>query len=273
LRIRDLLSATKDVPPVDVASIVAFTLSVRKEALYTDPAMEVSENESRRIHGLLAERRSGRPLAYITGEREFFSERLLVDERVLIPRPETELLVEEALSLLQARPDMQNVMDMGTGSGAIGIVVAKRARRKVLCVDVSADALSVAESNARRLGVAGRIALVCSDLFACFRREGRFNIILANLPYVATGAWDDLMKDVKEHEPRVALCGGDRGLDTYKRFVSETPRHLLPEGYVLCEIDGAEQAEELAGMFASQGFSVVVKRDYSDRERIVVAHG
>ncbi|MBA4416819.1 MAG: peptide chain release factor N(5)-glutamine methyltransferase [Syntrophus sp. (in: bacteria)] len=270
MRIKDIAAQSGKVEGLDIINIFSFVLSMKKEEILMNPEREIEAEKARSIERLLEERRCGKPLAYILGEKEFFSHPFLVDQRVLIPRPDTELLVEEALAILDKNPLMGAIMDMGTGSGIIGGTIARIAEKHVLCVDISRDALSVAEKNSRTAGVSGRLSFLCSDLFAGIKRETKYDMIAANLPYVAQGEWDSLMKDVREYEPRLALLGGGDGLDIYRRFTADLPDYLKDDGYVLCEIGGEEQAIKMAHLFESRGLRTAIKRDLSHRERVII---
>ncbi len=223
MRVGELFLSERGITRSDLIAIVAHTLSLTRERVLADPDRRLAEAEELMIRRLTQERRKGMPLAYITGEREFFSQVFFVDERVLIPRPETELLVERALALAAGR-EAWAIVDMGTGSGAIGLLLAQRLGRSVTCVDVSLPALRVARSNAERMGIGAQALFVCSDLFSGLRRGMRFGLVTANLPYVAAAEWDSLMLDVRAFEPRGALWGGEDGLDVYRRFLRQLAR-------------------------------------------------
>jgi len=269
LRIREILEEQGGVDRLEALNILAHALSMRKEGIITSLEREVGEIAAERIHQLFAERKKGRPFAYIARCKEFYSETFYVDERVLIPRPETELLVEEALELLKTRPEIKSILDMGTGSGAIGIVLAKETHRNIVCADISMDALRVAHRNKEVLGVSGNVHLLCTDLFAALGNI-RFDMILANLPYVDPEEWDSLMTDVKDYEPRTALDGGLGGTAIYRRFVEGLPRHLEEKGYVLCEVGGREQANLIMDMFGDIGLNSITKKDLSGNERVLI---
>jgi release factor glutamine methyltransferase len=271
LLLRELLAEERDVPRTDLLAIASHVLSLTKERLLAEPVLAVDEASRASIRRLVAQRRRGRPLAYITGTREFFSEEFLVDERVLVPRPETEIIVEEALALLEGRPGAA-ILDVGCGSGAIGIVLALKTGARVVSIDMSADALAVARRNMEHLGVRERVDLLCGDLAGAVKQDGRFDLIVANLPYVPDATWQQLMPDVRDFEPKLALVGGEDGLDLYRRLVPESVRLLRPGGFLLCEVDGREQAQKLEMVCRKASFSLVrLKKDYGGRERVVAA--
>jgi len=269
LRIRDIIEQQKGMERLEVVNILALSLSISKEEVFTNPEHEVGESDCLRINDLLAERVRGRPFAYIAKRKEFFSENFYVDERVLIPRPETETLVEEALGLIAKRPEINSILDMGTGSGAIGLILAKTTQKHVVCVDISLDSLLVAQKNRKNLGALGQAHFVCSDLFGGIG-DVKFDMILANLPYIASEEWDSLMTDVKDYEPKRALDGGKEGTAIYKRFIDGLPRYLDKNGFVLCEVGGSTQAKQIRDTFKAICLTVIAKNDLSGDERVLI---
>lgn len=255
---------------LDVVNIVSLVAAMRNEEVLINQQRELDEPAAARIKRCLEERAQGRPLAYITNKKEFFSEDFYVDERVLIPRPETELLVEEGLKVLEEHKEARHILDMGTGSGAIGAIIARKTLKEVLCIDISIEALQVAQINARRLDVSERTRFLCCDLFDGLQGAATFDMIMANLPYVAAAEWDGLMKDVREFEPRIALIGGQQGVEIYERFITGLPYHLAEGGYVLCEVGGPGQAATISAMLRARGFSVAARRDLSGVERVLI---
>jgi release factor glutamine methyltransferase len=224
-----------------------------------------------RYERLLAQRVSRVPLAYLTGEREFWSLRLAVDARVLVPRPETEVLVEAALARL---PGTACVADIGTGSGAIAIALASELPEATFwAVDRSAAALAVARANARSHGVAGRIHFLEGDLAAPLESlAGALDAVVANLPYVPSGDIGGLAPEVRDHEPRLALDGGPDGLTLISRLVAQAPRVLRVGGWLLLEV-GAGQAAAVSGMLhAAHAFEPAETLcDLAGIERVVAA--
>ncbi len=273
MRIRQILAGEKGLSRTDVIGAVSFVCKMTKEELLRDIDSRLDEATLNAVKDCLGERRAGKPLAYITGVKEFFSESFFVSPDVLIPRPETEILVEEALKIIGTGGNRVSILDMGTGSGAIGIIVAKHAGSNVVCVDISAAALRVASKNAGSIGVADKTRFVCSDLFGAIKEGPGFDVILANLPYVAASEWEDLMADVRQYEPRGALYGGQRGVEIYERFVRGLPGRMKSGGHVLLEIGSPAQAAEVGGMLKEIGLTVNVKKDYSGTERVLVGHG
>ncbi len=206
-----------------------------------------------RFRALVARRAAREPLQYLTGVQEFWSLTFRVTPAVLIPRPETEGLVEAFLRLNRA-PD-PIVVDIGTGSGCLAVVAALEIpAARVYASDVSGEALEVARRNAAAHGVAGRIDFRPGDLFEPFRGadlDGRVDFILTNPPYVGEADLPGLMPEVRDHEPRAALLGGPDGLEAHRRLVRESPEFLKPGGHLLAEI-GLGQETALRALYAAQ---------------------
>lgn len=185
---------------------------------------------------LVQRRANGEPQQYLTGHQEFYKLDFEVSPAVLIPRPETEHIVEAALELIK-RETAPLVADIGTGSGCLVIsLLTERHDARGFAVDTSADALRVAERNAGRLGVLERITFIQSDLFDQMESGKQFSLIVSNPPYVPAGDWQDLPREVRDHEPRAALISGADGLDCIRRLLSDAPRFLRPEGFLVFEI-------------------------------------
>jgi release factor glutamine methyltransferase len=268
LRINEILRSARDLSRVDLVAIVSCALGLTPEGVMAAPERVLDAAEAGRIERLIGERRHGRPLAYITKRREFFSETFYVDERVLIPRPETELLVEEAMKIIRQKGPLR-VLDMGTGSGIIGILLAKAGAASVLCVDIAPDALAVADRNARALGVRDRLDFVAADLFSALKPKGSFDLICANLPYVAASEWEGLMEDVKGFEPNGALVAGAAGTESYEKCIADAPGRLAPGGTLLLEVGGEAQAAPLGALLQGAGFETAVFRDLAGRQRLL----
>lgn len=257
--------------------LLAHALRTERLHLYLNPDRPLSEAERARFRELVQKRRRGVPLAYLLGSVEFMDVTLRVDRRVLIPRVETEELVEVILkdcdSEAQARGESWCLLDLGTGSGAIVIALLKRwPRARAVAVDLSQGALELARENARENGVEERIRWVRTDWLAGLR--GRFDLIVSNPPYVPTEEYAHLPREVRVYEPRLALDGGPRGLRELQRIAQEAPKHLAPGGRLYLEI-GAQQAEDVRALLEqTQAFSSVeVLPDLAGRDRFVRARG
>ena len=249
----------------DAEWIVSLTLDIPRSALSQERI--VSRKECREIVNIFDERMTGRPLWYIFGDTDFCGCKIKVDERVLIPRPETELLVRQALAALK---DGDSMLDLCTGSGAIAVAVAVEAAKKksvtIVGADISEDALEVARENAR-INQAS-VTFVKADLFDGIR--GKFDLITANPPYIKSGEIVSLDQEVRDFEPRIALDGGEDGLDFYRRIAERIRRYIVRGGMCIMEC-GEGQAQEIIRIFretARCDFAMVV-RDDAGVERIV----
>ena len=229
----------------------------------------VSEPVRLRFAELLDRRGRREPLQHLRGRQEFFSRDFVVDPCVLIPRPETERLIEIVLGLLRPiqRP---RILDVGTGSGVIAVTLAlELPGARVFATEVSAAALEVAMENARRLGAGERIEFRRGDLVAPFAGE-RFDLVVSNPPYVPTGEIAGLSPEVRDHEPRVALDGGADGLELYRRLAACVDEVLVERGWLAVEI-GFGQGDAVRRMFSQSGSTAVeVERDLAGIERVVV---
>lgn len=261
-----MAAAGVDEPRLDAELLLAEATGWSRAALVADPAAEVPPAAARRFGEMVRRRLRREPVAYILGRKGFRRIELAVDSRVLIPRPETELLVELALEL---RPE--RVLDVGTGSGAIALAVADELPEcEVTATDTSAGALAVARANAERLGLADRVRFLEGTL-----PEGEsFDLILANLPYVAERDWPSLQPEVIRWEPREALLAGPDGLDAYRALIpgSAGPWNRIAEqksGGLAVEV-GEGQASAVASLMAEAGFvDVETRRDLAGIERVV----
>jgi release factor glutamine methyltransferase len=245
--------------------MLAYALEEDRVFLYTYFDKPVNQQERARFRGLIQRRARQEPLAYITGEKEFMSLSFEVSPQVLIPRPETELLVETALDLCLARK--LRICDMGTGSGAIAVSLAYySAGGKVTAVDVSLPAIEVARRNAERHGV--QIEFCQSDLFAEVDPAQEYDLITANLPYITAAEYETLDAGIRRYEPELALLAGGDGLDVYRRFLPEAMKRLSPGGHLLLEI-GAGQGQAALDMARPYGCSQLVS-DLAGKDRLIV---
>lgn len=275
--VREALAASVDAlraagvedPRLDAEVLLAEASGWDRARLAAEPAADVPTPAARRFGETVRRRLRREPVAYILGRKGFRRIELAVDGRVLIPRPETELLVELALEL---RP--RSVLDVGTGSGAIALAIADELPGcRVTATDTSAAALEVAAANARRLGLAERVRFVEGSLPA----GGEFDLVLANLPYVATGEWPGLQPEVTQWEPREALLAGPDGLDAIRAFLPESVRCFpAPDrakgerGVIALEV-GEGQAPAVGELLREAGFGTIEARlDLAGIERVVV---
>jgi release factor glutamine methyltransferase len=255
-------------PRVEAELLLSTALACTRITLLTDSARPLEPAELARFKAMVVRRRRREPIAYILGRREFFGRTFKVDARVLVPRPDTEILVDVALRETRARDLYVRALDLCTGSGCVVITLAKeRPTSSFVAVDLSPDALAVAQENALRLG-AYNVAFAQGDLFGPVQ-DARFDLITANPPYVTTHEITTLDADVRDHEPHLALDGGEDGLDLVRRIVEAAPAHLAPEGVLAMEI-GADQGPATAELFAKRGFAAVrIDKDYAKRDRVV----
>ena len=262
-----LRAAGVEDPRLDAEVLLAEAAGVQRAALVASPEAELPPPAGRRFGEMVRRRLRREPVAYILGRRGFRNLELAVDRRVLVPRPETELLVELAL---ERRP--RTVLDVGTGSGAIALAVADELPGcEVLATDTSAEALAVARANAERLGLADRTRFLPGSLPDADQvPEGGFDLLLANLPYVAERDWPALQPEVTQWEPREALRAGPDGLDAYRTLLRSVRSTSAEFGAVGLEV-GEGQAGAVAELVRGAGFgSVEVRRDLAGIERLVI---
>lgn len=259
---RRLAEAGVDTPRLDAELLLAEAAGVTRSEVIAD-LVRPDESALERFDDWLERRAAREPLAYITGRQGFRRIELSVDPRVLIPRPETELLVAV---VKVGRPC--GILDVATGSGAVALALADELPdATIVAADVSAAALEVASDNARALGADGRVSFVQSDLLDAV--DGTFDAIAANLPYVAAGEIDGLQAEVARHEPRLALDGGADGLDLVRRLAATAPARLAPGGLLALEI-GMGQAAETETILRESGFAETERHeDLSGIERVV----
>ncbi len=236
-------------PRTEARWLVAHVLRLTDSALLAWPDAPVAPADAARVRAAIQRRAAHEPFAYVVGEREFYGRNFLVDRRVLVPRPETETLIEEALAILKQPRDTGSapplVVDVGTGSGAIACTLALEAPYvHVVACDLSPDALSVAAGNRQRLGLAGRLALVRGSLLSWLRAPA--DLIVANLPYIPAGRIPTLMPDVRNWEPHLALDGGPDGLDLVRMLLADVGRVVRPGGSILLELDPEQMAPAAA---------------------------
>ena len=249
--------------------LLASVLGVGRFEPYLAPSRALSADAWRRYRGLVERRAAGEPLQHLLGFEDFQGLRLTVTPDVLIPRPETEGLVEWAVEVLRQRPDAV-VADVGTGSGAIACALAARLPGlSLIAVDCSLAALAVAAGNVARLGLRRRVRLVAGDLVAPLAGGPGVDLVVANLPYLPSAVIPTLPSDVSSREPRLALDGGPDGMALLRRLVAEAPAVLAPGGWLMLEI-GEDQAGPLASLMAAEGFvGIRSRRDLNHVERYV----
>ena len=257
---------------LDAELLLMEVLGWSREDLYRSHEGTLDASEAKRFEALVTRRERGEPIAYLIWRREFWSLDFIVSADVLIPRPETEHLVEAVVDFLASRPGSQRILDLGTGSGAIAVCVAKECpRAEVWATDISAAALAVARNNARRHGVDHRIRWLQGDLFTPLRGSAEcFDALVSNPPYIPSREIAWLPGDVSEWEPALALDGGTDGMDFYPRIVRDgTPR--LREGGLLALEVGGDLAGRVSELYRAHGElrRVRVLQDYAGLPRVV----
>ena len=259
---------------LDAEILLAHVLGCSRVRLYVDWRKVVNPAERAALRSLVARRGEGEPVAYLVGKREFWSLEFKVDRRVLIPRPETEHVVEAVLEMVDRfHFSSPRVADIGTGCGNIACALAKSLPTAKICAsDISQDALEVAEENARSLGLSERIEFLAGDLTEPLRERGGFDVVAANPPYVAPEEWREVPVDVRCYEPRAALCDQEPdGLGMVRRLLKESPAVLNRPGVLVCEI-GHRQAESAERAAVEIGYrEVSFRKDYSGKRRVLVA--
>ena len=245
--------------------LLAHCLSVEREYLYTHDERVLSDEESQALEDALYDRINGVPLQYIVGRQEFYGRYFHVTPAVLIPRPETEHIVEAVLQLKEdtARP---RILDVGTGSGCIAVTLALEiAGARVFASDISEAALRIASANASALGAS--VAFLCMDVLDAV--EGQFEFIVSNPPYVRRGDMSRLQREVREYEPHVALFSPEDELQVYRRLIAGAERLLQTEGYLFMEV-GIGMDERVLGLFSERWRKLPTKTDLQGIPRTVI---
>jgi len=257
-----LTQARESIPAGEARLLLRQVLGCTPADIAAHPERLLTPDESERFVTLVSRRAAGEPIAYLIGSREFFGREFQVTPAVLIPRPETEMLVEVALAKV-SRDDTPRILDLGAGSGCVAITLALETGTEVTAVDLSTEALAVARGNAQRLGATAQF--IASDWFSAI--DGAFDLIVANPPYVAEGD-PHLTEGDLRFEPALALACGADGLNAIRRIVADTPRHLLPGGWLFME-HGYDQAAAVRGLLVEAGFADIEQhRDLAGIVRI-----
>ncbi|MDR0311897.1 MAG: peptide chain release factor N(5)-glutamine methyltransferase [Acidobacteriota bacterium] len=256
--IQELRRAGIESPELTADLLIGFVIERDRVFILSHPGYPLGGDSRARLNGLAARRARGEPLQYLTGEREFYGRAFHVTPDVLIPRPETEFLVEAAIGLIRTNRGRfsSNIRfaDVGTGSGCIAVSVLCEIPDAFCCaIDSSFPALTVAMKNARRHHADGRMAAICGDLLTGVATHECFDFILSNPPYIARMDYNNLSVEVREFEPGLALFGGDDGFEIYRRLIPASFRRLSAGGYLLLEL-GAGQAVEVERLTAKEGF-------------------
>ena len=255
---------------LDAEVLLAFYLNCDRLEFIKNPDRPLSNAQMMAFQELLDRRLRFEPVAYITGRKAFWSFTLEVNYNVLIPRPDTEVIVEEALAVCRIQAFNQpRVLDIGTGSGAIALALAQEIpEAQITATDISAAALNLAQKNARALALQNSITFLQSDLFE--QVHGEFNMIVSNPPYIGAEEYETLAAGVKDYEPREALLSGQTGLEFYEKLIYQAHSHLTENGWLLLEI-GAKQGESVRAIMANAGFydRIDLRADYAGLSRVI----
>ena len=255
---------------LDAEVLLAFCLNSDRLELMKNPEKLLDNAEQTSFCAFIARRLRHEPVAYITGRKAFWSFTLEVNNDVLIPRPDTEVIVEEALAVLNAHPvDQPRILDIGTGSGAIALALASEVPgAQITATDISEMALAVAKKNALALGLDHSITFLQGNLFT--PAHGTFDLIVSNPPYISAGEYETLPAGVKDFEPRVALFAGKSGLEFYENLVYQAKDYLKEKGWLLLEI-GGKQSREVRNLLEMTEFydSIDVRADYAGLSRVI----
>lgn len=258
-------AAVTEESDVEARHSLCYLMDCEPGEIFLHGNQTISQQVRDRVEEILKRRLRGEPLAYIMGERWFMGLRFSVDPRVLIPRQDTELLAQQAIDYMNENR-CATALDLCTGSGCVAIALAKYTDAAVTASDISRDALAVAEKNAADNGVA--VTLLCSDLLEGI--SGTFDIITANPPYVSEREYENLMREVRCHEPRLALVGQDEGLACYQIICREARAHLVAGGALMMEI-GWDQGPAVHDLLLEQGYgSIEILKDWSGLDRVAI---
>ena len=263
-------------PRLDAEVLLAHLLKKTRLQLYLHFEMPVFQEHLTPFRELIKKRIAHTPVSYLTNHKEFMSLDFYVDERVLIPRPETEQLVETILTA--ETENFQRLLELGTGSGVIATCLAvQHSEWEIVATDISESALAVARKNAEIHACTAQIKFLSGDLFEpvaaiCANGDAQFDWIVCNPPYIKNTERDTLSPDVRDHEPEIALFAGNDGLDVIRRLIAEAPKYLAPTGKLILEI-GATQANTIRTLLEAESAYATYKlfKDYAGKERIVLA--
>jgi len=265
-----------DAPRLSAELLLSYVLAMQRIELYTQFDKLVTKEQLDSLHDLV--KRAGRhePIGYLTGKTEFYSLQLEVSPDCMIPRPETELLVERAVEFLRTRTGPQFVCDLCTGCGCVAVAIAKNfPEAEIIATDICDATLNVTARNIEKHGLKDRIRLLCGDLFEPIVPQldvDKFDLIVCNPPYVSAAEFEKLDKSVKDYEPKLALFAGDDGLDVYRRIIDEAERFLRPDGTIMLEI-GYKQGRAIKELFEKTGAydEIKIEKDLHENDRIVTA--
>ena len=265
-----------DSPRLSAEWLLCYVLGIKRIELYTQFNKVVGQEQLLQLHELVKRAGTHEPIAYLTGKKEFYSLEFEITKDCLIPRPETEILVERAIEFLRTRNGEQFVCDLCTGSGCVAVAIARNfANCRIVATDISDTALAIAEKNVAKHGLMNRIKLLQGDLFEpviAGLGPAKFDLIVCNPPYVSEPDYEKLAPNVKNFEPKSALTAGQDGLDIIKKIIADASRHLKPTGTLMLEI-GNEQGNAVRELLNTARYfgAVKIEKDYSNLDRLAVA--
>jgi len=265
-----------DSPRLSAELLLGHIVGLKRIELYTHFDKPVGKQQLDKLRDLLERASQQEPIAYIIGKTEFYSLELNITADCMIPRPETELLVERAIEFLRKRTGKQFVCDLCTGSGCIAVAIAKDfPDAEIIATDISDAALSIAAKNVEKYQLNNRIKLLCGDLFAPIVPQldiDRFDLIVCNPPYVSSDEFEKLGKNVKDYEPRSALFAGDDGLDIYRRIIEKVDIFLKPDAALMLEI-GYSQGQAVKELLEQAGCfgEITIEKDFHNNDRVAIA--
>lgn len=266
-----LRAAGVESPETDARILLGLATGLDEAALVSASRIPISDEQRKNFAGFVERRIGGEPVSRIAGYREFWSRRFRLGSETLVPRPETETLVEAALAVFPERDAALRVLDLGTGSGILlAAILLERLAARGVGIDRSEAALKVARGNLDALGAGDRAQLICGDWSAALGRK--FDLVVSNPPYIASRDIPALSREVREHDPKLALDGGVDGLDSYRKIIAELPQLLSPEGVSILEL-GAGQEEAVAALARAEGLRAgPAQRDLAGVPRALIVY-
>ena len=265
-----------DSPRLSAELLLSHILSMKRIELYTQFDKPVAKQQLDKLHDLVKRAGENEPIAYLIGKTEFYSLEFAITPNCLIPRPETELLVERAIEFLRTRTGKQFICDLCTGSGCVAIAIARNfSNPDIIATDICDAALAIAATNIENYQLNKQIKLLCGDLFdpiLPYLDTGKFDLIVCNPPYVSNCEFQKLDKNVKDYEPKLALLAGDDGLDIYRRICEKIDDFLKPDAALILEI-GYSQGPAIRDLLEKTGCftEIKIEKDFHDNDRIATA--
>ncbi len=262
-------------PRLSAELLLSHVLSMKRIELYTQFDKIIAKPQLDHLHDLIKRADEHEPVAYLIGRTEFYSLEINVSRDCLIPRSETELLVERAIEFMRKRSGRQKVCDLCTGSGCIAVAIAKNfADVDIIATDISSSALDIAAKNIEKYGLNNKVTLLCGDLFEPILPQidsAQFDVIVCNPPYVSTSEFDTLDKNVKDYEPKLALLAGADGLDIYRKIAGNAKKFLKPGGRLMLEI-GYNQGQPVKELLEKAGgfTKITIEKDFANHDRAVL---